>query len=454
MRSSLRRRIHLLFLFLALVAPGYPDELDSSDTYGVIVGVLQWEDPTVTSFPTADRKDRELYDTLYNLGVPESNMDLLLDEDATLENIKKSIENVCRRTKPSSTMVFYYAGHGVLDKERIHFLNYDYAQDRGLAVSEITGLLLKHFKGSRLLLFGDCCHSGGLGRVAEKVHVKGIEAVSLTSVEASNVSTTNWTFTMTLLDGLRGDPLADANGDGLVTLAEVAGEVAAAMKYCERQMFGFTRFGIEPDLCLIETKGGKGVEKELPPPYAFKEYVLAKRGERWRPARILDWREGEYAVRFQNYSDREKAWLPPEGIKKITFKRYPKGARIRVMWGGRPWDAEVIEVREDFHKITYPGWSAAWDEWILSDRIVEPGMKPDSLIEPPAGEALKKACVGGKYAKLLRKIRVERDRIQYGEFNDAGYWNVQSWGGYEGLPAGYWVYVYPHWYIWGTCTEK
>jgi len=62
---------------------------------------------------------------------------------------------------------------------------------------------------------------------------------------------------------------------------------------------------------------------------------------------------------------------------------------------------------------------------------------------PPA------AHVSGKYAKLLRKIKVEGDLGGYGKFNDYGHHPACNWGGYTNLPGGYWVYVYPHWYIWG-----
>lgn len=71
---------------------------------------------------------------------------------------------------------------------------------------------------------------------------------------------------------------------------------------------------------------------------------------------------------------------------------------------------------------------------------------PDEL---PPKEALKKAKVGDKYSKLLRKISVKEDFSAYGEFHDYGHYTGSSWGGHDDLPPGYWVYVYPHWYIFG-----
>ena len=57
---------------------------------------------------------------------------------------------------------------------------------------------------------------------------------------------------------------------------------------------------------------------------------------------------------------------------------------------------------------------------------------------------------GSKYSGLLRKIKVEKDQGSYGEFYDYGYWSGTAWAGYKDLPPGYWVYVAPNWYIFGS----
>lgn len=65
-------------------------------------------------------------------------------------------------------------------------------------------------------------------------------------------------------------------------------------------------------------------------------------------------------------------------------------------------------------------------------------------------KALKQASVNGKYAKLLRKIHVPTDEASYTKFRDYGeYPACAEYLGHKNLPAGYWVYVAPHWYIWG-----
>jgi hypothetical protein len=60
-----------------------------------------------------------------------------------------------------------------------------------------------------------------------------------------------------------------------------------------------------------------------------------------------------------------------------------------------------------------------------------------------------KAHCGGRYAKLLRKIHVPQDRNSYGDYHEFGHYQATDWQGHKNIPAGYWVYVFPNWYIWG-----
>src|SRR5262245_42245065 len=67
-------------------------------------------------------------------------------------------------------------------------------------------------------------------------------------------------------------------------------------------------------------------------------------------------------------------------------------------------------------------------------------------------EALKKAGVGGKYRMLLRTIKVPEDAKTYQQFKDFGPRDQREYAGHTDLPAGYWVYVAPSWYIWRDHT--
>lgn len=65
-------------------------------------------------------------------------------------------------------------------------------------------------------------------------------------------------------------------------------------------------------------------------------------------------------------------------------------------------------------------------------------------------ERERRAAVDGRYSRLLRRIAAPDDRQSYGDFRDYGYYQeIAEYQGEKAVPAGYWVYVYPYWYIWG-----
>ena len=80
----------------------------------------------------------------------------------------------------------------------------------------------------------------------------------------------------------------------------------------------------------------------------------------------------------------------------------------------------------------------------------EPG-GPAVIAEAPPMEDTEpvpiEAHVDGKYAELIKVVYVPEDRKSYGEYDDYGWWGPGEWAG-EMQPEGYWVYVYPNWYIW------
>ena len=59
------------------------------------------------------------------------------------------------------------------------------------------------------------------------------------------------------------------------------------------------------------------------------------------------------------------------------------------------------------------------------------------------------ASANGKYTNLLQTLSCPKDRRRYGKYTDYGYWGGGPWCRQAGK-AGYWVWVAPNWYIWGT----
>jgi secreted protein with Ig-like and vWFA domain len=83
--------------------------------------------------------------------------------------------------------------------------------------------------------------------------------------------------------------------------------------------------------------------------------------------------------------------------------------------------------------------------------VVETSPAPPKPLTREQAEA--KASVDGKYKNLLRIVEAPEDGAAYGEWNDYGRWDETSYRGQNNLPQGYWVYVSPHWYIWGDIAK-
>jgi HEAT repeat protein len=113
--------------------------------------------------------------------------------------------------------------------------------------------------------------------------------------------------------------------------------------------------------------------------------------------------------------------------------------------------AEILERLGPAAKAVAPALVAALQD---KDESVRDAVLNALLAIDPGAESVKKAVPAkangeGNYQKLLRRIRVPRDKESYGEFHDYGHYEGSEWAGFTDLPSGFWVYVYPHWYIWG-----
>ncbi|HEV3261244.1 MAG TPA: Tudor-knot domain-containing protein [Gemmataceae bacterium] len=412
------KRVLCLLFLVALPATPAPLHADGrwepANTYAVIVGVLKWEDPSLTTYPARHRKDQELYDTLARCGVSKKKMALLLDEHATLGNIRRSLREVSQRTGKGATLIFYYAGHGTMTPEgTVNLLNYDVGAGQvkkpALAVADVAGILGRDFKGARVLLLADCCHSGGLKEAARTLARAGIHAASLTSADAGNESTGSWMFTQTVLDALNGDPSFDANGDGVITLGELAAQVSAAMKYCEMQRSAYSTHGLSGAYQLVAVRGKRHrLERG---PFTLDEYVWARDGQQMRPGRIVDFTDGKYWVELSDYSDKRIVKRPAAELAKINFKTYKVGATVTVTSQGQPYQAKVLKVAGDFHRISYRGWPAYWDEWVLSNRIVDPALR--------AKQPVQVKWEGQWWPAVVLKTEGKRQYIHYDGFEDS-----------------------------------
>ena len=387
MSRPLRAVLPLLLLSLSFAIGGGARAealFDARSTYAVVAGVLEWKDPGLTPFPKDKRKDQELFETLGKLGVPATQRTLLLDAQATASAFTGAVRSIVARAPAGSTIILYYAGHGVKDNDgKVIFASADielgHLDKSGLHLSQIPAMLLG-FKGRRVLLWADCCYSGGLAEVAAALSRSGLQALALTSAEASNVSTGNWTYSQTLIDALVGRPLLDRDDNGTLTLGELVTEVKEGMRYREGQRSGWVTHGVPVDAVVAAAKKEPANLDRGSGDYERRDWVWVPHDGQREVARVLGsdthTKEPRLFVELYDYATATQTWVPKKSAEPVTFKTWPAGSELQVTWEKKIYDAKVVRVEDGFMWITYPGWDARWDEWVSGERVVGPKVDP------------------------------------------------------------------------------
>lgn len=84
-----------------------------------------------------------------------------------------------------------------------------------------------------------------------------------------------------------------------------------------------------------------------------------------------------------------------------------------------------------------------------------PGKKPPAAAPEVVQDAVPPvATVGQKYYNLHHQFDCPEDEADYGKLHELGYRTETEYKGHTKLPAGFWVYAAPRWYIWGRCEDE
>ena len=350
------------------------DAWDAANTHAVIIGVTRWK-ADLTKYPRRHRKDKELRELLIRRGTPAKQISMLLDSEATLENIRQTIQSSLSATNANSTLLIYFAGHGWRVGDDFCFANYDVKlgpknAKTGWTVKELANNIYANFNGRQAIFMADCCHSGGIRLAVEKLQLKGISSFSLTSATEGITSTGNWTFTQLIIDAMEGLPLMDTNRDGIIRLGEVRSEINNAMLHLEGQKSGFHSGGTDDDFVFGSTNGEVVDLPELA--FPLGSYVRVK----GRYGRIVDASNKtppHYAVEFFNYASKEvKRYAESE----LRMSRRDSGQlavnmppECEVRWRGQWYPAKVLREADGRWYIHYIEDDHSWDEWVEADRI-------------------------------------------------------------------------------------
>lgn len=215
---------------------------NSVQTYAVIIGVSDYMnfDPLIDDLKFARldaRSFKEYLESVKGGKVPASNINLLLDSDASYTNILQACRQLFGKADINDRIIFFFSGHG----SNHGFFPYDVEY---MGINFLTYNLVKQLfaksKASVKLIFADACHSGSIGNHSNsqsdrKPNAEEDIKLNLPQSNHRNVaimmssdgnqksfesaSLRHGVFTYFLIRGLSGH--ADKNNDNLITMEEI-----------------------------------------------------------------------------------------------------------------------------------------------------------------------------------------------------------------------------------------
>jgi len=208
-----------LFLFLFLFFSFSAKKQSNGQLFAVVVGVSEYED-WKNDLTYSHQDAIEMYDLL-TYQTEQSNIKLLLNEDATCDNILKATRELFTRTAPNDIVIFFFSGHGENGYFRAH--------DKKLTFKSLREIF-KQTSAKRKIIFADACFSGTLRPTGEKAQDEssnndiGPSVLLFLSSRSNQISNESLemksgAFTYYLVDGLCGG--ADTNKDRYITAREL-----------------------------------------------------------------------------------------------------------------------------------------------------------------------------------------------------------------------------------------
>ncbi len=338
-------------------------EWQPARTWVFAVGVLQFDSPTLQTYPEEGRVDAVMLEALKKRGVPESQIVFIKNEQATEKHIASEFEKLLKKTAEGDTLLFYYTGHGGRDYSEptrpVNFITYDTGSK--WMVSEMLDAIESRFQGSLALLVADCCHSGGLAEEAARRSQK-IGYGVLASAQPASVSTSNWTFTQCLANLFNGHAALDLNRDGRILFEEAAEYCDAEMSFCEDQRACHVALGrFRPDLVMATA------QKQTPP--RVGEHCEALSRGIWMKGKIIDAKEGKLLIDWVDRPAKRDAWVEPDLVRKPETTAMEIGQRVQIEWNGVWYKGKVLQARGGLHLVHYEGFPSTDDEWTPLKRL-------------------------------------------------------------------------------------
>lgn len=173
----------LLFLAASCWAQGGPGSYTGSrkrfpsgdKRWALVVGISEYKNLPRSQWLLSGAKDAEAIAGFLQSprggGLPDDHLKLLLNEEATTQNMRLALDFLVKNTKPGDVVTIFFAGHGRVESygsgEIGYLLPYDSDPDvlnaTALPMDEVRRFVDQHLgHASQVILITDACHSGAL----------------------------------------------------------------------------------------------------------------------------------------------------------------------------------------------------------------------------------------------------------------------------------------------------
>jgi GUN4-like/Caspase domain len=224
--------------------------------YALLVGVSEYEEPTLKPLPGATKDVKEIQEILQNPEIgdfPKTNIKLLENPDR--HQVEEAIYDLFIDLKKDDLALFYFSGHGITDKLGQFYLATHRTRKEGTRVRDITAVSAKYLQekmtqslSEQQVIILDCCFSGAF---AKGMTAKSDDTINIQQLGGkgravlASSSSTQYTFehrdsgfgiyTHYVLEAIQ-KGVAASDKDGWISVDELHEYVSSKVKqYCLEQ---------------------------------------------------------------------------------------------------------------------------------------------------------------------------------------------------------------------------
>jgi len=212
--------------------------------FAFIVGFCSFKGST--DWEQSQRKDISMAKCLLHRGIPEKNIVLLMDKNATTDNIKNLFIDFVHNMKKGDYLFFYYGSHGSINNRQSSTLYFS-TYESHISFSFFWDLLIRSFLGSSVIISIDTCYSGCAKTIIEQI--MGSIPFNLFFVSSTSQQTaySGWRFARCYLNLFESSKKIDLDGDGIISIKDFVDHIKSqilflASGYPEFLLKGFSPF--------------------------------------------------------------------------------------------------------------------------------------------------------------------------------------------------------------------